>query len=96
MEKEPIFIDALTFGDINNFVQAKFRGQKCSFCGTSEHPSPIGNNGNIVFTKFIGTDADGAEDYGSIPLIPLLCETCGHVTQLSPSILINELEKSRQ
>lgn len=95
-DKEPIYIDALTFSDINNFVREKFKGQSCPLCGSTDQPSTIGINGNVVFSNLNGMDADGNNIYGSIPIIPLLCESCGHVTNLSPTVLIQELEKKRQ
>ncbi|ENJ1574036.1 hypothetical protein AB0485_002168 [Vibrio parahaemolyticus] len=94
--KESIYLDSLTFDDINNFVREKFQGQKCPLCGSTKQPSSIGINGRVVFTNLNGMDPEGNNVYGSIPVIPLLCENCGHLTNLSPSILLHELEKKRQ
>lgn len=95
-EKEPIYIDSLTFDDINDFVKDKFKGQTCPLCGTTDQPSPIGTLGKIVFSSLKGLDADGEHVYGNMPTIPLLCENCGHLMNISPTLLVLELEKKQR
>lgn len=84
-------VDAITFNDLNNFIQEVFQGQSCSLCGSTEQPAAIGQDDKVVFSSLEATDAWGEINIGSSPTIPLMCQKCGKFTLISPTPLLAKL-----
>lgn len=86
-------LDAITFDDVEAFLEEKMLHSGCTLCGETSLPAVISTEGKIVFTDMLGTDSTGDEKLGTVPLIPLVCQSCGKITHITPTPLLNFVQE---
>ncbi|MBY8032521.1 hypothetical protein KW481_03090 [Vibrio fluvialis] len=82
----------LTYDDVDEFLTKKFTNKICPVCGIDSYPSLITNvdrKVNYTYMPLYELDHNGDKEILTTPVLPLMCQRCGHLTYIATLAILN-------
>lgn len=85
----------ISLDDVRTYLIEQWPDYQCPCCKSEVRPSPIEQDGDLAFTSkpfYRKTEDSSLQLERESPFIPLLCQSCGYLLQISPIMVTSYLE----